>query len=77
MKAMAKLTDWIRRNDPMGGTVKGLIVAVFGLIFITAGGLWLGVTFLVAGLLLFALPLWVARRERHRLGHERSRVGRS
>ena len=73
MKAVAKVTEWIRRNDPMGATVKGLILAVFGVIFIAAGGLWLGLAFVVLGLLLFALPLWMTRRSRHRLDHWQTR----
>lgn len=70
------MSDWVQRNDPMGGTVKGLILALFGVVFIAAGGLWLGVTFVVLGALLFALPLWMARRNEERLGKGRTNIER-
>ncbi|MCU1498635.1 MAG: hypothetical protein JWM47_2588 [Acidimicrobiales bacterium] len=71
---MTKATDWIRRNDPLGATVKGVIVAVFGIAAIASGGSGVGWTFLALGLLLFALPFWLSgrgRRPRDRWGARR------
>ena len=57
MRVGMKATDWFRRNDPLGATVKGAMFAVFGIAAIASGGLWLGLTFMSLGLLSVGLQI--------------------
>ena len=53
---MSAVLSWIRRADPMGATIKGVIVLIFGVVCLVAGRVWIGVPFMVLGLAMFALP---------------------
>ena len=57
----------LHRNDPLGATIKGTIVAVVGMVFLVQGLPLLGLAFLVLGVATLALPMWLVRRDRERL----------
>jgi len=66
MGAMAEVWRWIRRADPMGATIKGVIILVLGIVSFVAGRVWLGLLFSVLGATLVVIPLWLDRRDRER-----------
>jgi hypothetical protein len=63
----------LRRNDPAGATLKGAIVAVLGVVFVAKGLPWLGLAFVILGVLTVGVPLWLYRRDQEQLRRWSSR----
>ena len=69
--------SWVKRNDPLGATVKGIIVMILGVTFLLAGGVWLGIACVIVGIALLALPIRLYRRDQAReQAWRRRRYGR-
>jgi hypothetical protein len=64
---------WLRRNDPLGATIKGTIVAGVGVVFLAAGSPLVGFALLAFGVAMFAVPIWFYRRDQKRLRRWQSR----
>ena len=58
---------WLRRNDPLGGTVKGVIVLFFGALVAVKGAWWVALLLVVLGAGLFVMPIWLHRRDQQAL----------